>query len=208
MSKKKYYVVWKGKEIGIFDKWEDCKRNVENFSSPIYRSFSSLEEAKIAFQNPPEKYFEKKEPAIQPIFDAIYGKPIIPSICVDGAHSSSSRQSEYQGVDTETGALLFKNGPFIDGTNNVMEFLALVHALALCKQQNWNLPIYSDSANAIKWVKNKKAATNLQKTPLNEQVFELIARAENWLKKNTYTTPIYKWETKVWGEIPADFGRK
>ena len=37
---------------------------------------------------------------------------------------------------------------------------------------------------------------------------DLIERAEKWLKTNTYTTPILKWETSEWGEIPADFGRK
>jgi ribonuclease HI len=42
----------------------------------------------------------------------------------------------------------------------------------------------------------------------NQQLFELIERAEQWLKSNTFLTKIVKWETKVWGEIPADFGRK
>ena len=42
----------------------------------------------------------------------------------------------------------------------------------------------------------------------NKGLFELIDRALVWLKENTYTTTIVKWETKAWGEIPADFGRK
>jgi ribonuclease HI len=140
--------------------------------------------------------------------DGLYGKPIVPSISVDGACSGSTRSAEYRGVDTESGTTLFKVGPFMDGTNNVMEFLALVHALALCKQKGIAAPIYSDSVNAIKWVKNKKAHTNLAKTAHNANLFDMISRAEKWLEKNSYSNKILKWETKAWGEIPADFGRK
>jgi hypothetical protein len=32
--------------------------------------------------------------------------------------------------------------------------------------------------------------------------------ADNENSTRTYTTQILKWETSVWGEIPADFGRK
>ncbi len=206
---KKYYVVWKGVQTGIFDNWEECKRNVEGVQGgSVYKSFPTLQEAELAFSQDPELYIKKRQSAMKPILDALYGSPITPSIAVDGAYSSASKQAEYQGVYTETGTLLFKQGPFLDGTNNVMEFLAIVHALAWCKQNQLNLPIYSDSRNAIKWVKDKKAATKMKKTARNERLFELIARAEHWLKENTYSNQLLKWETQTWGEIPADFGRK
>lgn len=206
---KKYYVVWKGVQTGIFDNWEECKRNVEGVQGgSVYKSFPTLQEAELAFSQDPELYIKKRQSAMKPILDALYGSPITPSIAVDGAYSSASRQAEYQGVYTETGTLLFKQGPFLDGTNNVMEFLAIVHALAWCKQNQNNMPIYSDSRNAIKWVKDKKAATKMKKTARNERLFELIARAEHWLKENTYSNQLLKWETQTWGEIPADFGRK
>jgi ribonuclease HI len=115
---------------------------------------------------------------------------------------------EYRGVYTETSEELFHIGPFPQGTNNVGEFLALVHGLALLKQRNSALPVYSDSMNAIKWVKNKKCKTLLARSAANAKIFDLIERAEKWLKENTYTTTILKWETSEWGEIPADFGRK
>ena len=70
------------------------------------------------------------------------------------------------------------------------------------------MPIYSDSANAISWVRQKKCKTKLPRTPETEELFLLIERAEKWLQGNTYTTRIPKWETKEWGEIPVDFGRK
>ncbi len=140
--------------------------------------------------------------------DGLYGSPVVPSISVDGACSGKTRLAEYQGVDTETGTVLFKKGPFMDGTNNIMEFLALVHALALCKQQDIEVPIYSDSVNAMKWVKAKKAGTKLEKTAHNQVLFDLISRAEKWLSANTYKNEILKWQTQAWGEVPADFGRK
>ena len=86
--------------------------------------------------------------------------------------------------------------------------LAIVHGLALLKNKGFDMPIYSDSANAISWVRQKKCKTKLPRTPETEELFLLIERAEKWLQGNTYTTRILKWETKEWGEIPADFGRK
>ncbi|MBL8103913.1 MAG: hypothetical protein JNM02_15390, partial [Anaerolineales bacterium] len=45
-------------------------------------------------------------------------------------------------------------------------------------------------------------------TGRNEELFELIDRAEEWLKNNIYANKLLKWETQIWGENPADFGRK
>ena len=115
---------------------------------------------------------------------------------------------EYRGVYPPTMQEIFRIGPLKKGTNNIGEFLALVHGLALLKQKGSDLPIYSDSRNAIGWVKKKKCKTLLEREPVNEPIFDLIERAEKWLNTNTYTTPILKWETSEWGEIPADFGRK
>jgi len=115
---------------------------------------------------------------------------------------------EYRGVYTKTGEEIFRQGPFKEGTNNIGEFLALVHGLAFLKQMNSSLPIYTDSKTALAWVKAKKAKTKLEKSGVNATLFELVSRAEVWLQQNEYTTEILKWETSVWGEIPADFGRK
>ena len=115
---------------------------------------------------------------------------------------------EYQGVDTKTGKKLFRQGPFQQGTNNIGEFLAIVHGLAFLKNNKSNRIIYTDSRTAMSWVRKKTCNTKLLETPKNKEVFDLIRRALEWLKNNSYSTPIVKWETKVWGEIPADFGRK
>ena len=115
---------------------------------------------------------------------------------------------EYQGVFTETETHVFHQGPFPEATVNIGEFLALVHALAYLKKNKLDMPIYSDSLTALAWVRKKKVNTKLRPNETNKKVFELIERALFWLNNNTYDTQILKWNTKVWGEIPADFGRK
>jgi len=136
------------------------------------------------------------------------GEPNLYSIAVDAASSGNPGRMEYRGVDTQTGKVLFTQGPFERGTNNIGEFLAVVHGLALLKKEGSDRILYSDSRIAIGWVNKKKCGTKLVLNSSNKILFDLIERAESWLKENTYTTLIVKWETKAWGEIPADFGRK
>lgn len=208
MSKKKWYVVWKGLEPGIYDDWEDCKKQIKAFDGALYKSFSSFEEARKAFDSNPWTYIGKtKKPTSSP-FQPVSASILKNSLSVDAACSGNPGKMEYRGVYTETGEEIFHMGPFEYGTNNIGEFLALVHGLALLKQQNSPLPIYSDSVNAISWVRQKKCKTKLEPNEKNKELFDLIARAENWLRNNNYSTPIHKWNTKEWGEIPADFGRK
>ena len=130
------------------------------------------------------------------------------SISVDAASSGNPGKMEYRGVDTKSKKQLFIQGPFEEGTNNIGEFLAIVHGLAFLKKINSDKIIYTDSRTAISWVKKKNCNTKLEPNEKNSALFELIDRAIIWLKNNTYKTPIVKWETKAWGEIPADFGRK
>ncbi len=126
---------------------------------------------------------------------------------VDAACSGNPGPMEYKGVDLATGEVIFHYGP-IHGTNNIGEFLAIVHALALMQQKGISKTIYSDSYNAIVWVNKKKCKTTLERNPKNEQLYQVILRAENWLKTNKITVPIIQWQTRQWGDIPADFGRK
>ena len=115
---------------------------------------------------------------------------------------------EYRGVHIASRQQIFHFGP-VWGTNNIGEFLAIVHGLALLKQKGLTtMPVYSDSRNAISWVRQKKCKTKLERTAKTEGLFQLIERAEKWLRTNTYANPVLKWETDRWGEVPADFGRK
>lgn len=127
---------------------------------------------------------------------------------VDAGCSGNPGPMEYQAVDLQTGAQVFHYGP-VHGTNNIGEFLAIVHALALMEQRGiHDKVVYSDSYNAILWVKKKRCKTKLVRNEQTENLFKMIARAENWLRTHTISTPVIKWETAKWGEIPADFGRK
>ena len=209
-KKQKYYVVWFGNPAGIFDSWKECQLSIKDVSGAQYKSFSTFEEAKKAFRNEYKDYIgintKKKKISKEELIKI--GEPNLYTISVDAASSGNPGIMEYRGVDTQTHQQLFHQGPFQKGTNNVGEFLALVHGLAFLKQKNSDRKIYSDSKIAIAWVKRKKCNTKLKKTSKNKKIFDLILRAENWLENNTYKTVIIKWETKAWGEIPADFGRK
>ncbi|MGE5357365.1 MAG: viroplasmin family protein [Deltaproteobacteria bacterium] len=207
----KYYVVWVGKQTGVFDNWETCQESIKGFTGAKYKSFPNRAVALKAFQAGFETYKDnKKIIEVQSLTgqDEIGGKPELNSISVDAACSGNPGQLEYRGVSTATGSEIFRIGPLPEGTNNIGEFLAIVHALALLKKQNSNIPVYSDSASAILWVKQKKASTKLERSVSNEQTFDLVERAENWLKENKYNNKVLKWLTQFWGEIPADFGRK
>ncbi|MCL4155594.1 UNVERIFIED_CONTAM: hypothetical protein GTU68_063443 [Idotea baltica] len=196
-KKKKYYTVWKGHKIGVFEKWDDCKAQIKNFEGAQYKSFETFEAAKAALKG--ELSLEQLKKIGQPNYN---------SISVDAASSGNPGKMEYRGVDTKTKKQLFIQGPFEEGTNNIGEFLALVHGLALLKKNKSDRILYTDSRTAISWVKKKNCNTKLERNDKNKTLFELVDRAINWLKANTYTTVIVKWETKAWGEIPADFGRK
>lgn len=130
------------------------------------------------------------------------------AVAVDAACSGNPGPMEYRGIYLRTGKELFHFGP-VHGTNNIGEFLAIVHALALLKQKGLDdMPVYSDSVNAQIWVRKKKCKTTLVRNAETEYLHGLIARAEAWLRNNTFNNPILKWRTEEWGEIPADFGRK
>ncbi|MFX0556203.1 viroplasmin family protein [Maribacter sp. CXY002] len=209
-KKSKFYVVWKGKRPGIYDTWQDCKAAITGYKGAEYKSFATFDQAKKAYNGSYNDFKGKKkdETILSPIELLKIGQPNYHSIAVDAASSGNPGIMEYQGVDTKTGKILFKQGPFQQGTNNIGEFLAIVHGLAFLKKRNSDRIIYTDSRTAMSWVRKKTCNTKLPETPQNRALFSLIKRAVDWLNKNQYQTPIVKWETKAWGEIPADFGRK
>lgn len=212
MVKQKYYVVWEGVTPGIYTSWTDCQLQTKGYEGAKYKSFDSREEAERALASSPYAYIGKnaaksKTPsAFNP--DGLLPKEVIAnSLAVDAACSGNPGPMEYRGVHLASGQEVFHFGP-VKGTNNIGEFLGIVHGLALLKQKGFDMPIYSDSKIAIDWVRQKTCKTKLTRTAETEELFRLIKRAEKWLKENKYTTRILKWETKQWGEIPADFGRK
>ena len=241
----KFYVVWKGRKTGVFTTWEECAAQVSGFTGAEYKAFPNREMAERAFQGNYQDYKGKPASSRQWLFAP--HPPVSESYCVDAACSpvrtsgrcGSPGQLEWRGVHTSTNEEIFRQGPYANGTNNVGEFLALVHALAWLAQKGPALsrgpelavshrraadasgtngvegmvegiaaPVYSDSETALAWVKAKKCNTDLAPDAHNAPLFELIARAETWLKENDPINPVLKWDTEAWGEIPADFNRK
>jgi len=209
MAKQKFYVVWEGHTPGIYTTWDAAKRQVDGYAQAKYKSFDNRAEAEKAFKGNYWAFVKTAAPTQKTAGKIPRSAIIKDSLAVDAACSGNPGDMEYQGVHTTTGQQFFHIGPLADGTNNIGEFLALVHALAMLKQMGKpSMPIYSDSKIAQGWVKKGKCNTKLEHTGRNDKIFELIERAENWLAANKITNPIIKWETEDWGEIPADFGRK
>lgn len=201
-----YYVVWQGHKPGIYTEWQEAKKQIDGFSKPRYKSFGSKQLAQKAFTDDPEVYAGrgfKKTRDMSAEEQLLYGLPNPYALAVDAACNHKG-DMEYRGVFVHSGDEIFRAGPFKNGSNNVGEFLGLVHGLAWLKNERSDIPIYSDSRNAMSWVKRKKANTKID----DAKLLALVKRAEDWLKNNAYPNQIIKWQTKFWGEIPADFNRK
>lgn len=237
-EKRKFYVVWEGREPGIYEDWDDCLAQVDGFPGAKYKSFKSQDEAVKAFRGDGREEelllariaLKNIEAAAEPSAEATTpssGSPLaapspasypdysripeinLSAIATDGACAGNPGMMEYRCVKVATGEEVFHIGPLPDGTNNVAEYLALVHALALLfKQNDPTTPIYTDSATAVAWVRNRGCRTQLTPTERNRKIFEMLARANLWLRSHTPRNPILRWNTPLWGEIPADFGRK
>jgi ribonuclease HI len=160
----------------------------------VYKSFKTKQLAEQAFNGSSKEFIGKDffESELTEGQLKLIGVPIEESIAVDGAWNTTTGIVEYQGVNTKTGDIIFRKGPFEDGTINIVEFLAIVHALAYCQQKGLTIPIYSDSRNAIGWVNDQQVRTNHEKSEKNESLFDMIARALKWLKENEYSNQVLK----------------
>ncbi|MDG1331532.1 MAG: ribonuclease H family protein [Crocinitomicaceae bacterium] len=212
-KKARYYVIWDGENSGIYTDWAVAQKKLKGISRDHFKTFGSQVLAEKALLEGPENYkgkdFRKTQDLSRAEIEKI-GDPVEMSLAVDAACNEMTGIMEYQGMWTfDPENPVFRKGPYNGGTNNIGEFLALVHALALFQNEKdpkfKKMPIYSDSRIAMGWVKAGKCRT---KAKPGREVKELILRAEKWLATNKFKNPIWKWETKVWGEIPADFGRK
>ena len=198
--------MWNGLNPGVYHSWDDCQAQIKGVKGAVYKSFDSKEEAERAYASPAYTYMKKAE---TPTFTLETLPAVVEryALAVDAACSGNPGPMEYRGVYLGDGKEIFHFGP-VHGTNNIGEFLAIVHALAMLDKQGLKMTIYSDSRTAISWVRKKCCKTQLERTDETEELFQLIERAESWLKAHRVTVPIVKWETEQWGEIPADFGRK
>lgn len=216
-NKQRFYVVWNGHNPGVYDNWEDAKLQVDNYPNARYKAFSSAAEAAEAYRegavsddsNDLSTLLTRASGMNAPQAGHSLPPEVDPDAwTVDASCLGNPGKMEYQGVRLSDGKTLFRVGPFLDATNNIGEFLAIVHAMAsMDRTGEWHT-IYSDSRTAISWVRKGVANTKLSATTRNAKVFELIRRAEHWLSVHNPRCRVLKWDTPHWGEIPADFGRK
>ena len=217
-TKANFYVVWQGRETGVFESWAACEQQVKGVAAK-YKGFATRAEAEKALAEGADKYItprsatKKQESTSLPLKDLSPTEMqqhgvTLPALAVDAACSGNPGKMEFRGVIADTGTEVFHRGPYIGGTNNIGEFLAIVLGLAYLKKHNLPWVLYSDSKTAIAWIRQKKCKTQLEWNANNQDLFLAVRAAEKWLADNTWTTTIHKWETEKWGEIPADFGRK
>ena len=222
-AKRKFYVVWAGRQTGVFTSWDECNSQVHKYPGGLHESFGTRLEAERAYLAGPSAGGRSGPPASpsQPAaraprlrrergerpYGATARGPILESISVDASCPGNPGPVEYQGVHTGTGDVVFAKGPFAGGTNNIGEFLAVVTALRHCAEQGLTLPIYTDSKTALSWRKKKRCntASDLSQYPL---LAEEVYQAERWLDTHKGGNWVRKWKTHEWGEIPADYGRK
>lgn len=196
----KWYVVWSGKVPGVYSTWDECRTQIHGVKGAKYKSFKDIskEEAERIFRE--ENVWEK------------VSKPVVltpNALAVDAACSGNPGPMEYRGVVVETGDEVFKSTLYPIGTNNMGEFLAIIHALALMEQRGNLQPVYSDSMTALTWVREGKCNSKLPRNASTELLWQHIKRAEKWLATHPISRyELYKWDTQKLGEIPADFGRK
>lgn len=217
---KKYYVVWKGRNPGVYDDLRDALEQVEDYPGAQFKGYDSAESAARAFRAGSRRedagdianlllgaQRQNVPPSGQP--DWLSNPEIDPDAwAVDASCLGNPGRMEYRGVELMTGRELFRVGPFEQSTNNIGEFLAIVHALSLMYARGERHTVYSDSMTGMSWVRNRRVKTKLERTPLTEKSYQLMARALTWLNTHSYDVKIRKWDTDRWGEIPADFGRK
>lgn len=237
-AKLKYYVVWEGRQPGIYDNWEDALQQIDHWPKARYKSFSSKTEAINAFRQESSSDTEAIATLLLQADTHTHKTTARPAVATTTEHPASKQAEqesmpwkkfmnvdqsgiavdasclgnpgtmEYRGVSLASGKEIFRMGPFRQSTNNIGEYLALVHVLALCVKHNVNCTIYSDSATGMAWLRNRGSKTTLARIPENADSFALLDRADQWVKTHTWENHVVKWDTRRWGEIPADFGRK
>lgn len=185
-----YYGVKRGRIPGIYNSWKECELQVKGFSDAKFKKFNTIEEA--------EEYLNQVED--------IQNEQPTEGLAVD-ASLIKDNVGEYQIFDIKTQKIIYNSGIYQNTTVNIMEFLAIACAILIIdSNENFkDYSIYSDSATALTWIRNKEIKTNNSPDPntLNE-----LRAAIEYIKVRPGNIPVKKWNTKVLKDIPADFKRK
>ncbi len=199
----KYYVVWHGRESGIFKDWPSCKRQIEHFPGARYKSFKTMQEAEDAFRgspgttstNPQRVATFKKAPGVK-----TYSAAEIKQIQVDTKIYTDGGCEPNPGK-AGSGLAVYRNEQLAElwyglynpkGTNNTAELNALHQALNIAGQElkdQRSVVIFCDSKYAIQcitqwaagWQKKgwKKAGGEIKNLALIQEMFALYQRLKN-----------------------------
>ena len=124
-------------------------------------------------------------------------------IATDAAHSTKAGVTEYQGIDLTTGERVFYSN-LGNQTVNIGEFLAVVDAIKHIIETDYQpRVIYTDSMTAIAWFNAKRTASKKNNSALKKAEIFLKAFAED-----IADIKVLHWNNDLWGETPADLGRK
>lgn len=206
----KYYVIWQGRETGIFTDWATCKKHIDHFPGARYKSFKTLAEAESAF-----KGGRTTSSAGSPKRGAA-SKTKRPSNSV-----KTYTAAEVNKLDADTkiftdggcepnpgkagsGVAIYRNEKIDElwyglynpsGTNNTAELSALLEALKLAKEElenNKTVAIFCDSKYSIQcvtqwavgWEKKgwKKAGGEIKNLDLIKILFALYQQVKNKVK--------------------------
>ena len=197
------YVVWRGRKPGIYTSWEACKAQVEGYPNALFKAYPTLAMARRAFALGPEALR-------MPLWALAEPGPQLPALVVDAAAPlAAGGPVEMQGVWLRPGPEEVRafHDRLEEGTTNAGEFLALVGGLALLHRQRQTMPVYTDSAVALAWFRKGGPPEKVRRR-WPEEARRRVERAMAWLAQHPGPWDVRLWDTRNWGENPADFGRK
>lgn len=119
--------------------------------------------------------------------------------------NTKSRKMEYKAFNEETQKWIFQKKYTGYCTQNISDFISIVHALHYCNENSLDSPIYNNNKIAINWANNKKTNTQLFKNNENKEIFQLYENALVWLKQNECSNQILFWNKKEMGNIEKPF---
>lgn len=129
MAKKKFYAVKVGRNKGIYDSWDKCKKEIDSYSGAIYKSFSNYDDAVYFLEGP----------KIKTDIQSISNKTV--KAYVDGSYSLSENKYSY-------GCVILADNEIIKfgGVDNNPDYIAM---------KNVSGELFG-SMEAIKWARENK----------------------------------------------------
>ena len=194
----KYYVVWKGRETGIFTDWSTCKKHIDHFPGARYKSFKTLSDAEGAFKGGSSSTkagsSSKASPVKKKAGIKTYTANDIAEMAIDTKIYTDGGCEPNPG-EAGSGVAVYR-GDVIDelwyglynpkGTNNTAELNALHQAMMMAKDemsQQRSVAIFCDSKYSIQcvtqwaagWEKKgwKKAGGEIKNLQLIQEMFAL-----------------------------------